>query len=80
MKLQSAVAQRITNLLNQSNMTKYALCKKVVISQSSLKRILDGDTNDIKLTTIAKIAEAFDLTLEEFFADPIFNKDDLDID
>ena len=54
MKLQSAIAQRITNLLNQSKMTKYALCKKVVISQSSLKRVIDGETNDIKLTTIER--------------------------
>ena len=80
MKLQSAIAQRITNLLNQGEMTKYALCKKIVISQSSLKRILDGETSDIKMTTVAKIADAFDLTLEEFFADPLFGKNDLDID
>ncbi len=80
MKLQAAIAQRIINLLNQSQMTQYALCKKIVIPQSSLKRILDGSTKDIKMTTVAKIADAFDLTLEEFYADPLFSKSKLEID
>lgn len=80
MKLQKAVALRITNLLIKHNMTRYALCKKIVMPEQTLKNIIDERNQDIKLTTIAKIADGFNLSIEEFFADPLFNKTTLDID
>lgn len=80
MKLQKAVALRITNLLIKNNMSRYSLCKKVLMPEQTLKNIIDETNKDIKLSTIAKIAEGFDLTIEEFFADTLFNKETLDID
>lgn len=80
MKLQRAVALRISNLLIKHNMTRYALCKKIVMPEQTLKNIIDERNKDIKLTTIAKIADGFGLSIEEFFADSLFNKATLDID
>ena len=80
MKLQRAVALRISNLLIKHNMTRYALCKKIVMPEQTLKNIIDERNKDIKLTTIAKISDGFDLSIEEFFADSLFNKSTLDID
>ena len=40
--------------------------------EQTLKNIIDERNKDIKLSTIAKIAEGFGLTLEQFFADKIF--------
>lgn len=80
MKLQKAVALKISNLLLANNMTRYALCKKIVLPEQTLKNIIDERNNDIKLSTIAKIADGFDLSLVEFFDDPLFDKTKLDID
>ena len=79
MELQRAVALRISNLFIKHNMTRYVLCKKIVIPEQTLKNIID-ERKDIKLTTIAKIADGFGLSIEEFFADSLFNKATLDID
>ncbi len=80
MKLQKAVALRITNLLIKNNLSRYALCKKVVLPEQTLKNIIDERNKDIKLSTIAKIADGFDLSIEEFFSDALFDRKTLDID
>ena len=72
MKLQKAVALKITNLLIEHNLTRYKLCQKILLTEQTLKNIIDERNKDIKLSTIAKIAEGFGLTLEQFFADKIF--------
>ena len=79
MKLQRAVALRISNLLIKQNMTRYALCKKICMSEQTLKHIIDERNKDIKLSTITQIADGFDLSLEEFFADTLFDKNNLDV-
>ena len=80
MKLQKAVALRISNLLIQHNMSRYAPCKRIVMPEQTLKNIIDERNKDIQLSTIAKIAYGFGLTLEEFFSDTLFPKDTIDID
>ncbi len=80
MKLQKAVALRISNLLIEHNLTRYALCKKIVMPQQTLKNIIDERNKDINLSTIAKIAEGFDLSLDDFFRDPLFNKNNYYVD
>ena len=80
MKLQRAVALRISDLLIKNNMSRYALCKKIVMPEQTLKNIIDERNKDIELSTVAKIADGFGLSLEEFFNDSLFNKDTIDID
>ena len=80
MKLQRAVALRISDLLIKNNMSRYALCKKIVMPEQTLKNIIDERNKDIELSTVAKIADGFGLSLEEFFNDSLFNKDTVDID
>ena len=79
MKLQRAVALRISDLLIKNNLSRYALCKKIVMPEQTLKNIIDERNKDIELSTVAKIADGFGLSLEEFFNDSLFNKDVIDI-
>ena len=79
MKLQKAVGLRICNLLIKHKISRYQLCKKINLSEQALKHIIDERNKDIKLSTIAAIADGFDMSLEEFFADALFNKKDLEI-
>ena len=80
MKLQRAVALRISNLLIKNKMSRYALCQKIAMPEQTLKNIIDERNKDIKLSTIAKIADGFGLTIDEFFVDSLFNKENLEID
>lgn len=80
MKLQRAVALRINNLLIKHNLTRYALCKRVLLPEQTLKNIIDERNKDIKLSTISKIADAFDMSIEDFFNDDLFKRENLDID
>ncbi len=73
MFMQKAVALRISNLLIKNNLTRYALCKKICMSEQTLKHIIDERNKDIKLSTIALICEGFNISLEEFFNDDLFN-------
>lgn len=80
MKLQKAVALRISNLLIEHNMSRYALCKKVAMPEQTLKHIIDERNRNIELATIATIIEGFDMSLEEFFRDELFTKNSYEID
>ena len=80
MKLQRAVALRISDLLLKNNMTRYRLCQKIVMPEQTLKNIIDERNQDIKLSTIAKIADGFDMSIEQFFQDSLFDRKILDID
>lgn len=60
-------------------MTRYALCKKIVMPEQTLKNIIDERNKDIQLSTIAKIADGFDMSIEEFFKDSLFDRNILDI-
>ncbi len=79
MELQRAVAMQISNLLIKNNLTRYKLCKKIAMPEQTLKNIIDERNKDIQLSTVAKITEGFDLSIEEFFQDKMFDKNNLDI-
>lgn len=79
MKLQRAVALRISDLLIKNNLTRYKLCQKILMPEQTLKNIIDERNKDIQLSTVAKIADGFGLSIEEFFADSLFNKETVEI-
>ena len=77
MNLQKSIALKISKLLLEHDLSRYAFCNKIGMSEQSLKHIIDERNKDIKLSTLYQIIDGFDLTLEEFFADDIFDKNKL---
>lgn len=80
MKLQEAVSKRIRNILKDRNMTQYRLEQLTGIPHGSMNRFINCRYNSCNLKTIALIAEAFNLSLSEFFNDPIFESEEIDLD
>lgn len=78
MKIQRAVALRVSNLLIKNNMTQYELSKRMFTDQSTIKHIIHEEYNSIKFETLLKIADAFGITIQEFLNDDLFKKDNLD--
>ncbi|HJD05604.1 MAG TPA: helix-turn-helix transcriptional regulator [Candidatus Onthoplasma faecipullorum] len=79
MKLQKAIALRISNLMRLNNYSQYELSKRSTVEQSTIFHILNEDTKHIKIQTIFKIADAFNLSLKEFFDDNLFDKTNIEI-
>ena len=80
MKIQRAVALRTSKFLSERNMTQYALSKKMLVSQTTIIHIMHEEYNSIKFETMIKIADAFDMTVQEFLNDPVFDRECLDVD
>lgn len=79
MTTQKAVALRISNLLVKNNLTQYALCKKIAMPEETLRSIINERYKTVKLDTIILICDAFGITLQEFFDDELFKRDNLDV-
>ena len=57
---------KINKQLIKQNLTIYALTKKSGIAENILYELKSGRTNDLKFSTICKIAAALDVSLDEF--------------
>lgn len=79
MKTVSAVALRVSKLLVLKSMTRYMLCKKIAISETTLKHILDEEYKSVNFDTLILLADGFDMTIQEFLDDDLFKRENLDI-
>lgn len=79
MKTSTAVALRVSKLLVKTGMTRYKLCRKIAISETTLKHIIDEEYKSVNFDTLVLIADGFDMTIQEFLDDELFSRDNLDI-
>lgn len=79
MTTQKAVAMRLSKLLITNQMTQYTLSIQSGISKQGIANIMNEKYTTIKLDTIVKLADGFNMTLQEFFDDEIFKRANLDI-
>lgn len=77
MQLQDAVILRIEQLCLEKGMTKYDLFKASGVPQTTLTSIKKKRSGSAKITTLYAICEGFDISLEQFFASPLFNREEL---
>ncbi len=80
MKSTTAIALRISKLLIKNKMTRYRLCRKIAMSEVTLKHILDEEYKSVKFDTLVLIADGFDMTVQEFLNDDLFKRENLDIE
>lgn len=74
MSLSDAVRNRIRYYLNLKNMSIWSLFKASGIPRSTLCSFMNGTTELIKLDTLLHVCEGFNITLIDFFSDPIFKE------
>ena len=80
MTVNEAVAKRINALLRERNMTQYRLEQKSGIQHGSMQCIMNGRNKTVTLSTAIMIARGFDISLIEFFDDPIFTSEELEVE
>ena len=79
MKIQRAVALRISNLLIE-NISQYELSKRMCTDRSTIKHIIHEEYKSIKFETLVKIADTFNMSIQEFLDDDLFKRENLDIE
>lgn len=72
MSLSEAVRKRLDTFLNKKNLSAWGLYKATGIPRSTLCAFLSGRTSLIKLDTLLHICEGLEITLIDFFNDPVF--------
>ncbi len=80
MKLSTAVALRISNILREKNMSQYRLEKNIAMPHNTMKTLMGEKNNSVNLKTVMQIIRGLDMTTAEFFNDPIFENQELEID
>jgi transcriptional regulator with XRE-family HTH domain len=80
MNIGQAVAKRVNDLLKEHNKTQYRLAKETLISHNTITSIVNAKNRTANLQSIFLICRAFGISIGEFFADPIFQSPDLDVD
>ncbi len=80
MKLSTAVAMRISNILRERNISQYRLEKKIAMPHNTMKTLMSERNNGVNLKTVMQIIRGLEMTAAEFFDDPIFENPDLEID
>ena len=80
MKVIDAIAERLKYLLEEKKLSQYALCKKIAIDPSNIYNIMYKRCKTITVDKLFLIAEGLDMTVQEFLDDPLFDKDNIEID
>ena len=79
MTTQKAVAMRISKLLIKHNITQYELSLRSGISKQGIANIINEKYTTIKLDTIYKLADGFDMSLKDFLYVEVFSTTNINI-
>lgn len=80
MTIGEAVAKRIDFYLCDKGISLYKLAKDACLPLSTLQNLYRGHTKSPTVTIIFKLIGALGVTVEEFFASPLFSPDNLELD
>ena len=80
MKLSTAVALRISNILRERNMSQYRLERDIAMPHNTMKTLMGERNKSVNLKTVMQIIRGLGITTAQFFDDPIFENPDLEID
>lgn len=72
MKLVEAIGKRVENLLKERGLTQYYLFKNGGVPRTTVNDVINIRKKRVSLDTVYQICSTLGLTLEEFFADPLF--------
>lgn len=74
MTLSNAVKQRIINIASSKKVTIHKLALNSGVPYSTMSSFLNGKCSSITLTTLLHICEGANISIKDFFDDPLFNK------
>ena len=76
MELNDMISARITNLCKTNNLSINRLASICGLRQSTVSNILNGNSKNPTISSIKKICDGLEISLADFFDDPIFTSID----
>ena len=73
MRVNEAVKMRILELCQQNNITLNKLSTICGITQSTLNNIISRRNATTTVSTIQKICDGLEITIQDFFSSPLFD-------
>ncbi len=73
MNTAETIAYRIRQLCKENGITPNGLSNLSAVPQSTIKSILNGESQNPGSVTLKKLCDAFEITLGEFFSTPEFD-------
>lgn len=77
MTLSEAISCKIRKILKERKLTQYKLEQISGVNHSTMKSLLNNVNKSCNLTTVVLIIRALNMTVGEFFSDPIFESEEL---
>ena len=68
-----AVKKRIVELCEQRKLSINKLCIMSGVTQSTVNNIISGRNNSTTISTIKKICDGLEITIQDFFNSELFN-------
>ena len=72
MNVGEATRRRILELCEEHHISVNKLATLSGITQSTLNNIVSGRNNSTTVSTVKKLCDGLDITIEEFFRSPLF--------
>ena len=72
MNIGEAVRARIIELCRQRDISINKLCSMSGVTPSTVNNIVSGRNNSATISTIKKLCDGLDITIQEFFASSLF--------
>ena len=72
MMVKEAVVARFVGILSERNMRANELANLSGVTPSTVYSMLDGRRKEITINVIKKLCDGLEMSLAEFFEDPIF--------
>lgn len=78
MQLNKAVSTRLSELLNERNMTQYQLYMKSGVPRSTIGNIINCSYDSVKLRVIHELCQGLEISVSNFFQSPLFEENNLE--
>ncbi len=80
MLLNELISEKLEALRKERKLGVYTLCNRAAMSYETYRSIRKNRNKDIYLRTLLILLRVLGVTPVEFFSDPMFNSDELEID
>ena len=72
MRIYEAIIARVKELMEEQHLTQNGLAYKSGVPQATVKSMLNGETKNPKVVTIAKLCDGLGISIGDFFGSEIF--------
>lgn len=78
LQLNEAVSRRLSELLDQRNMTQYQLYMKSGVPKSTIGNVINCSYDSVKLRIVHELCQGLGISVCDFFQSPLFEESNLE--